>query len=236
MRWICHFTGGAVGGITGGMKSELLDALLKSPALPDIIQEVNEVISRERRLREKFYKDITPEHKWEFILGEVIMHSPALNRHLLATQRLFQLMNIFTVAGKLGQVRTEKAMTVFPRNDFEPDIVFFGPVKSTLIDADTLRFPIPDLIVEVLSPSTEARDRGVKFQDYEFHGVREYWIVDAVEETVELYRLSDGAYLPAERQKEGTLASDVLPGFQIPVRAIFDETENLATLRRLMPS
>ena len=216
------------------MKSDLLDALLKSPALPDIIQEVNEVISRERRMREKFYKDITPEHKWEFILGEVIMDSPALNRHLLATQNLFRLMDIFVVTKKLGQLRTEKAMTVFPRNDFEPDIVFFGPVKSTLIDADTLRFPIPDLIVEVVSPSTEARDRGVKYQDYEFHGVREYWVVDPVAETVELYRLSDSAYLPAERQSDGTVASDVLPGFQIPVRAIFDEEENLSALRRLM--
>lgn len=202
--------------------------------LPELIQEAQRALGREQRLREKFYRDITPEHKWEFIRGEVIMHSPASNRHLMASQRIFKLLDTFVSIHRLGQVRIEKAMTTFPRNDYEPDVIFFGPAKSALIEPDTLRFPIPDFIVEVLSPSTEQRDRGIKFQDYAFHGVAEYWIIDPDAETVEPYRLLGDAYSPVERLGDGTVISDIVPGFEVPVRAIFDEEANLAALRDIL--
>lgn len=83
----------------------------------------------------------------------------------------------------------------------------------------------------MLSPSTEARDRGIKFTDYASHGVREHWIVDAVAETVELYRLQGTAYPPVARQQDGRLISEALPGFDIPLQAIFDDQANLAALR-----
>jgi Uma2 family endonuclease len=191
-------------------------------------------MGRENKLREKFYADITPEHKWEFIQGEVIMHSPALNRHLAASQALFKLLDVYASVNRLGIVRHEKAMTSFPRNDYEPDVMFFGVAKATLIHPDTLRFPVPDLIVEVLSPSTEKRDRGIKFQDYALHGVAEYWIIDPVAETVEAFQLVDMGYAAAVAQSEGLLWSDVVPGFEIPVRAIFDEVKNLEALRAML--
>ena len=218
------------------MTLTLLDSLMQSPLLPELLQEAQRALAREQKLRQKFYDDITPEKKWEFIQGEVIMHSPALNRHLLAVKRVSKLMDLHVQVGKLGLVHTEKAMTIFPRNDYEPDVVFFGPAKAALISPDTLKFPIPDLIVEVLSPSTSARDRGIKFQDYALHGVAEYWIIDPVAETVEPHRLDPAseAYLPAPVQAVGLLASDVVPGFEIAVRAIFDEAENLAALRTIL--
>ncbi len=216
------------------MKSAVLTALLASPALPELIHEAKVAWEREQKLREKFRADITPEHKWEFIQGEVIMHSPALNRHLLATQRFFSVLNAYVTTRRCGEVRIEKALTVFPRNDYEPDVVFFGPAKQPLICPDTLLFPIPDFVVEVISPSTEERDRGIKFQDYAMHGVAEYWIVDPVAETVEAHRLADGVYPLASRQAAGLLASETVPGFEIPIRAIFDEAENLAALRRML--
>lgn len=215
------------------MRSAILDALLDSPVLPELLEQARRILLKEQKLRQKFYQDITPEHKWEFIQGQVIMHSPALNRHLLATKRLYDLMSAHARVKDLGIVHIEKALCVFPRNDYEPDIVFFGAAKAALTDADTLKFPIPDLAVEVLSPSTEARDRGIKFLDYALHGVQEYWIIDAVAETVELHRLEGEAYPPAPAQAGGLLVSDVLAGFEIPVRAIFDETENTRLLREI---
>lgn len=216
------------------MKSPVLDAMLDSPVLPELIQEAQRAMGREQRLREKFYADITPDDKWEFIHGEVVMHSPALSRHLVATKGIFKLMDAYVQVHALGVVHIEKAMTSFPRNDYEPDVIFLGTAKSALVTPDTLRFPVPDLIVEVVSPSTEARDRGVKFEDYARHGVGEYWIVDPEAETVELHRLGDELYPPAPRQCDGDLVSDVIPGFTIPVRAIFDEGENLAALKRIL--
>lgn len=216
------------------MSASLLEQIKASPLLPEIIQEGQAELLREHALRVKFYNDITPEHKWEFINGEVIMHSPALNRHLMAMKRLFRLMDGHCFTRGCGEVHVEKAMTSFPRNDYEPDIIFFGIAKASLITPDTLKFPIPDLIVEVLSPSTEARDRGIKFTDYAAHGVGEYWIVDTVAETVELYRLSGSSYPPVVPQSEGMLRSDVLPALEVPVRAIFDDQVNLAALRAIM--
>jgi Uma2 family endonuclease len=215
------------------MKSPILDAMLGSPVLPELIQAAQHTLLTERKLREKFYADVTPEHKWEFIQGEIIMHSPALNRHLVASQRMLCLLEAYVRVNRLGIVRHEKAMTSFPRNDYEPDVMFFGTAKAAMIEPDTLRFPIPDLIVEVLSPSTEKRDRGIKFQDYALHSVAEYWIIDTVAETVELYRLADGTYPPVTPQKEALLSSDVVPGFEIPVTAIFDETENARVMRQI---
>lgn len=215
------------------MQSAILQSLLDSPALPELVEEAQKALLREQKLREKFYADITPEHKWEFIQGEVVMHSPALNRHLLATMQLHDLMRAHVRLKSLGAVYIEKAMTCFPRNDYEPDIMFFGLTKARLTSPDTLKFPIPDLIVEVLSPSTEGRDRGIKFQDYALHGVKEYWIIDPVAESVEVYRLAGEIYPPVERQTDGTLCSDAIAGFEIPVRAIFDEAENLRVLQEM---
>ncbi len=215
------------------MSAAVLNAMLEAPDLPELIEQAQHALAHERKLREKFYEDITPEHKWEFIQGEVVMHSPALNRHLMATKRLFSLLDGHVRVNQLGVVHIEKAMTCFPRNDYEPDIMFFGTAKHGLITPDTLRFPIPDLIVEVLSPSTEKRDRGVKFRDYALHGVKEYWIIDTVAEAVELHRLEGDAYPPAPAQKDGTLSSNVIAGFEIPARAIFDETVNAETMRKI---
>lgn len=215
------------------MKSPILDAMLASPVLPELIEEAEWFLERETEQREKFYANITPEHKWEFIQGEVILHSPALNRHLMATKRLLGPLDAYVRVNQLGIVHMEKAMTCFSRNDYEPDIIFFGPVKAATIDPDTLKFPIPDLIVEVLSPSTEKRDRGIKFQDYALHGVAEYWIIDPVAEAVELYRLQGDAYPATAPQTDGLLSSDVVPGFEIPVRAIFDEAENARVMRQI---
>jgi Uma2 family endonuclease len=216
------------------MNSPLLDALLDAPELPELIEQAQRAFAREQKLRQKFYAEITPEHKWEFIQGEVIMHSPALNRHLTASQRTYDLLSAYARVHQLGLVLHEKAMTSFPRNDYEPDVIFLGPAKAAIIDPDTLKFPIPDLIVEVLSPSTLKRDRGIKFKDYALHGVAEYWIIDPMVEMVELHRLAGNVYPPVAAQTEGTLSSDVLPGFETTLRAIFDEVENISALRAIL--
>lgn len=89
-------------------------------------------------------------------------------------------------------------------------------------------FPAPDFVVEVLSASTEASDRGVKFEDYARHGIREYWIIDCDEKTVEQYVLRDNEtrYYLAQKLAGGMIASLVISGFEIPVAAIFDDQAN----------
>ncbi len=59
-----------------------------------------------------------------------------------------------------------------------PDICYFMAEKASQFSEDQVLFPAPDLVVAVLSESTKSNDRGIKFKDYEAHGIVEYWLVD----------------------------------------------------------
>ena len=118
--------------------------------------------------------------------------------------------------------------------DYEPDICFFGNEKASRFSPEQIHFPAPDLSVEVLSSSTESMDRGVKFDDYASHGVSEYWIIDPVLETVEQYRLNEKVYDLTVKAKTGELESFAVPGFVIPVPAIFDEEVHQMALRQIL--
>lgn len=208
--------------------------LIEAPELALYEQQIRARLEDEQRRREKFREDLSPSVKAEFINGEVIVQSPAMARHIIAKKNLLKLLDTYVGVHRLGLVLDEKALIALTRNDYEPDINFFAPGKADTILPDQHLFPAPDFIVEVLSESTEQRDRGVKFRDYAAHGVREYWLVDPATEIVEQYENADGQYKLLFKLNTGTLASRVVQGFEIPVRAIFIAEENLAALRRFL--
>lgn len=214
--------------------AELLAPIQSSPFLPEVVDRLSSMLAAERQRRNKFYEEMTPEMKVEFIDGEVVLHSPARNQHLDVTYNVATLVGSYVRLKNLGEVKIEKCLVVFPRNDYEPDIVFFGPAKAATLKQDTMKFPVPDLIVEVLSESTEERDRGVKFQDYEAHGVQEYWIVDADKGVIEQHVLAGDCYELRMKSGSGTLVSEAIPGFQVPVEAFFDSKANTVALRELL--
>ncbi|MEA3209577.1 MAG: hypothetical protein QOE70_2634 [Chthoniobacter sp.] len=208
--------------------------LLQDPTLPDKVATLQQALETERERRERFFEEVSEEVKAEFINGEVIMHSPNTLRHIQIRKRVDRLLSAFCETPHLGSVCGEKSLCVFPRNDYEPDVVFFSPEKTALLEPETRKFPIPDFICEVLSSSTEARDRGVKFRDFEAHGVGEYWLVDPERELLEQYLPRAGAYELALKSGSGEVASAVVPGFRIPIRALFDDAENLRVLRAIL--
>ena len=208
----------------------VLEPLLQSPRLPLLLVELNDLFARERDARERFRDELTPSEKGEFINGEVIMHSPARYQHTNVRGLLARLLSAHADRHGLGWVGDEKVLVTLTRNDFEPDIVFYGREKAAALKPDQLEFPAPDLIVEVLSETTEARDRGVKLQDYAAHGVREYWLVDPEREFIEQHDLVGDRYALRVKQTDGTLRSQIVAGFAVPVRAVFDRDLNLRTL------
>jgi len=97
------------------------------------------------------------------------------------------------------------------------------------------QFPSPDLVVETLSDSTEKIDRGIKFEDYAQHGIKEYWIIDAEKQLVEQYVLEGNNYLLKHRaHNHEIIFGQVLQGFNIPALAIFNNDENVRALRELL--
>jgi Uma2 family endonuclease len=144
------------------------------------------------------------------------------NRHWVACTRIGSRLSNYVDDNKLGIVGVEKVLVHLTRNDYEPDVVFFGLEKAKLFKADQMLHPAPDLVVEVLSDSTYENDYGIKFTDYAHHGVSEYWIVDPVEQSVEQYFLKENAFhLHQKLTETGIVKSKVVKGFEIAVEAIF---------------
>ncbi len=213
---------------------ELLKPLLDSPQLPTLVDRLAQQLASERMKRQRFYEEMTPDQKIEFIDGSAILHSPARNRHLDVTMLTAKLLHTFVGIHRLGTVKSENCLCVFPRNDYEPDVVFFGPEKAARLTPETMKFPTPDLAVEVLSASTVHRDRGVKFEDFAINGVGEYWIIDTMAQTVEQYVLVDAQYELRVKSSSGRIRSVVISGLEFEIESMFDEQRNLDALRTIM--
>jgi Uma2 family endonuclease len=208
--------------------------ILRSHKAIIYFEQLRDAVEDERRRREEFIDSLNEDSKAEFINGEVFVHSPVRLEHLRAVDNLTRLMGDYADERGLGEVFTEKALIVLTRNAYEPDLSFFGREKMKEFKVGQLRFPAPDLIVEVLSPSTEDHDRDVKFHDYAEHGVSEYWIIDADNQILEQYLLEGEEYVLKLKAGEGRVRSQALEGFVIPIRAIFDRQEKVAALRALL--
>ena len=103
---------------------------------------------------------------------------------------------------------------------FEPDIVVV--CDKTKLD-DDICHGAPDLIVEILSPSTERTDRVIKFRKYQEAGVREYWILDPKLNSLQTNVLSNGSYITTMYVQNETAPVSVLEGCKINLAEVFKE-------------
>jgi Uma2 family endonuclease len=214
--------------------------ILELPDAPQRVEALMVTINEEKRRRRDFREWVTPNMKAEFINGEVIIHSPTNRQNWKISNLLSSTLSVFSGLHKLGNVGTEKVMIALTRNDYEPDLVFFSNEKAAEFYDEQVLFPAPDFIVEILSKSTAAKDKGIKKLDYAANGIKEYWIIDPVKEQISQYILfssTDKQYLPAKIFNiDDDIESWVIKGFIIPVRAIFDEATNLETLQNIIQS
>ncbi|MCU0445283.1 MAG: Uma2 family endonuclease [Microscillaceae bacterium] len=202
---------------------DLIEPIRRSPRLPEIIKELEALWQAEQEKRHAFWADHDEGIKAEFIEGEVILyHSPIYGRHWKASSNLIRFLLPYVLDRQLGEVAYEKVMIRCTRNDYEPDICFWKKDKSQLFEAKQSAFPPPDFIIEILSDSTEERDRGVKMTDYALHQVQEYWLIDTDQKTVEQYLLKGEVYELNQKLKTGSIASQVIVGFEIKLAQIFE--------------
>lgn len=209
------------------------ESILEMPNAFLLVDKVKSRLADEQKRRRHFYK-IVEDETIEFINGDHLKQSSSSLMEASASSALLILLSSFVTKNDLGFVGHHKLLLSLSRNDYMPDLCFFGSETAKTFVTEQWQFPAPDFVVEVLSDSTAKNDRETKFQDYAAHGIEEYWIVDAENETVEQYFLQNERCELLLKAKDGTIESVVLPKFRIPVRAIFDETENLEALKRLI--
>ena len=151
-----------------------LASILESPSAPLLAARLASALEAEHKRRLQFYQDIDDDLKVEFINGEIVVHSPVKKEHTDATGFLYKILDTFVRVFKAGYVGYEKVMTALTRNDYEPDVLFFGPEKAAGFQKGQWKYPPPDFVVEVLSEGAENGDRGIKFNDYAPNGVPEH--------------------------------------------------------------
>lgn len=214
-----------------------LEQLLEIPNLPQLIERANQALRDESRRRNDFYAWLKEDVKAEFINGEIIMHSPVKERHWAAVGNIYGLLKAYAIKHKLGRVASEKALIALLRNDYEPDVCFWKAEKADLFTANQMKFPAPNLVVEVLSKNTAKRDRDVKFADYAANGIGEYWIVNPGKQTVEQYTLDpelEEYEAAATLSDAAEIASKQVAGFRVSILSFFDEQANMNALTSLL--
>ena len=161
---------------------------------------------------EDFLEWLDPEVSADLIDGEIFMHSPVSIRHAKALNFLDRLLGTYVDEHGLGQLfREEVAVRLSSRNVYLPDMAFYRAEREDRIHESHVE-GAPDLVVEALSPRTADRDVGVKFAEYEQHGVTEYWVLDPETLAHRFYR-RDGELLVEYAAGAARIESRMVPGF-----------------------
>ena len=166
----------------------------------------------------------TPEdERYELLDGDLMM-VPAPNvKHQKVSAGLYVHLRRFIDNHGLGTVLYAPCDVVLSDADVvQPDILFVSRDREEeLIKPDNVR-GAPDLVIEILSPSTETKDRGLKRDLYGRHGVTEYWLVDPIAETVSIHRQRGGVLAATKTFGRGqTLRSPLLAGLELHLDDIF---------------
>ena len=178
------------------------------------------------KTRRKFtyedYRNTPDDIRYELHDGELIIVTSPSKVHQRLVLKLGSLLAAFVATGNLGEIFIAPFDVFFTNtNVVQPDILFISREREH-IAMDNKVQGAPDLVVEILSPSTAGRDRTFKRTLYERHGVKEYWMVDTDAKNISVLILGENGYELAGIYGEGqTLTSPTLPGFSLNLDDIF---------------
>jgi Uma2 family endonuclease len=158
----------------------------------------------------------------ELIDGEIVVNSPRdihQKTHWRISATLIAIL-------PPGEARAAPAgLRIDDYHSFEPDIFWVSEANSECrLGADGRYWQgAPDLVIEILSPSTASYDRGYKYDTYERIGVREYWLVDPDLQNVEVHQLVDGSFRRLGFfQSPKTFRSPVLNAAEVDISVWFE--------------
>ena len=167
-----------------------------------------------RMTEEAFVAWCDEDVKAEWVDGEVIEMTPSSVKHVRLAGFLLQIMGSFARHHRLGEVLGPECPVrlAAQRTRRVPDLLFVARERADIIRPTHIEGP-PDLVVEIVSPESVARDWREKYLEYEAARIGEYWVVDPMAERVEAYALNEEHRYAVLPEKEGRIESRTLPGF-----------------------
>jgi Uma2 family endonuclease len=165
--------------------------------------------------------------RYEIIDGELYVSKQPHKHHQLVCARVWELLQIWSRQTKAGEAVIAPGLIFADDNDVAPDVTWMSRERlATTSQEDGKYHAAPDLAVEVLSPgiTNERRDREFKLWLYSRRGVLEYWIINWIEQRLEIYRRDKGQLvLHSTLYKADRVQSPYLPGFTCQVSNFFDD-------------
>jgi Uma2 family endonuclease len=189
---------------------------------------IKELTPQRSRMSYEEYLELASDSKiMEWVDGEVIIYMPPIERHqslILFFSALLQSFIQFFDLGVLIPAPFE--VKLWPGGPSrEPDIIFISHENRAKL-SDSRFEGGPDLVIEIISPSSVTEDRVHKFTEYERAGVREYWIIDPRprQQHVDIYVLgTDQVYRPAPIDDKGIFYSVVISNFWFNIDWLWQE-------------
>lgn len=161
-----------------------------------------------------------PGFRYEVIDGVLLRDPSPSVQHQRVSRRLQRILeDYFAETDPKGEVFDAPLdLTLAEYHVVQPDLLYLPgsrPAQATPIKA------VPELVVEVLSPSTSRKDRVLKLNHYQAAGVPHYWILDPENCFIEAYELRDGHYVSMVRADKGNFDYPSFPGLNFDLEQLF---------------
>lgn len=178
----------------------------------------------DRMTADEFFRYAPDTEKAELIDGVLLVFPPPSDSHEKEQGFLFTLIRIYVEMFDLGEVRGSRtAVRLADDQVYEPDVLFVSQARADLVTERGV-MGAPDLVVEILSASTAAHDRGAKFHGYDRAGMRELWLIDPYGPAgTEFYQRAGDRLQPVMPDADGWLASVALPDFRLQTKWLWPQ-------------
>lgn len=170
------------------------------------------------------YLHIPEDKRYELIEGDFFMVPSPNESHQRISAELEYALQSYVKSRKTGFVYDAPFDVILSDEDIvQPDIIYVSKKRRSIITRDNIQ-GAPDLVIEILSPKIGYRDREIKRKLYSKYGVKEYWIVDPVKQTVEVLSLDvDGYRKTGTYNVDAPLTSHLLTDLSIDLKSVFYE-------------
>jgi Uma2 family endonuclease len=158
---------------------------------------------------------------YQLIGGKLVMAPSPTASHQYISVRIGKRLIDFVEEMGLGIVLYAPLDVYLEEKEtYQPDIIYIAKERLFIIEERVKG--APDLVMEILSPSTAYYDLRKKARVYARQGVKEYWIVDPEERSIEIYTNQGGTFeLKQKAEGEGKASSSLLAGFEVELKDIF---------------